>query len=74
MALELCFVHNSSGATKFHKAKLIEVGRSNGETRMEARPACGSRVDTCALETEEAPSSCGGRDPCRKCFPDGKVA
>lgn len=54
-----CFLKSSTPDAKVHKAQ-----RGSGI------PACGTRVDTCALETEWAdtiPTWAG--DPCGKCFP-----
>jgi len=61
---------NKSGVSgaKFHRAKRGWVKWSDGKTRPEWLPACGTRIDVCAID--HAQSAYAG-DLCRRCFPKG---
>lgn len=75
---QYCFVLKSGVPNpKIHKVKTGPVTWSDGRTEDHILPACGTRIDVCALETEWAYGIDGmghAGDPCGKCFPKAKEA
>lgn len=55
--MRFCFVLKAGCAGVYHRC------------REDGLPACGTRVDTCALEHDKSPEGLGYR-PCRRCFPE----
>jgi hypothetical protein len=71
--MKFCFVHKGSVPNpRIHRVKPRKVDWSDGSTDTRDLPACGTKVDVCAIEYEHAPDieSMGhAGDACGRCFP-----
>jgi hypothetical protein len=71
--MKVCYVNKGSVPNpKLHRVKPRQVNWSSGTTETRDLPACGTKVDVCAIEYEhgETIESLGyAGDACGRCFP-----